>query len=180
MRASVYAPWARARLNARQLCWRAGEGTKKNQCYKRLERGRFVLPRLALLTYLDLQLILEGIDLPVCRMANVTANWLAPLAEAIKNSILQERVIHVDETVLPLSHPVKTINARAWAYVGAASKLVYDEFTTNKKGEHVRNVLEQWNPPDGKRYLQADAASNYDELYRCQAVLVCACREQAN
>ena len=77
MKASVYAPWARARLNARQLCWRAGEGTKKNQCYKRLERGRYVLPRLALLTYLDLQLILEGIDLSVRRLANVTAKRVA-------------------------------------------------------------------------------------------------------
>ena len=40
------------------------------------------------------------------------ASWLAPLTEAIKNSVLQERVIHVDKTVLPLLHPVKTINAR--------------------------------------------------------------------
>lgn len=103
------------------------------------------------------------------------ASWLAPLAEAIKMSILQESVIHVDETVLPLLHPVKTINARAWAYVGAESKLVFYEFTTNKKGEHVRNVLEQWKPPDGKRYLQADAASNYDALYRDRPVFELAC-----
>ena len=46
-------------------------------CYKRLERGRFVLPRLALLTYFDLQLILEGIDLSVRRLANVTAKRVA-------------------------------------------------------------------------------------------------------
>ena len=103
------------------------------------------------------------------------ASWLAPLAGAIKMSILQESVIHVDETVLPLLHPVKTINARAWAYVGAASKLVFYEFTTNKKGEHVRATLKHWNPPDGKRYLQADAASNYDALYRERPVLELAC-----
>ena len=46
-------------------------------CYKRLERVRFVLPRLALLTYLDLQLILEGIDLSVRRLAHVTAKRVA-------------------------------------------------------------------------------------------------------
>ena len=46
-------------------------------CYKRLERVRFVLPRLALLTYLDLQLILEGIDLSVRRLAPVTAKRVA-------------------------------------------------------------------------------------------------------
>ncbi len=97
------------------------------------------------------------------------SSWLAPLAEAIKSSLLRERVIHVDETVLPLLHPLKTINARAWAYVGAESKLVYYEFTTNKKGEHVRNTLKDWNPAGGRRYLQADAASNYDALYRDRA-----------
>ena len=46
-------------------------------CYKRLERGRVVLPKLALLTYLDLQLILEGIDLSVRRLAHVTAKRAA-------------------------------------------------------------------------------------------------------
>ena len=103
------------------------------------------------------------------------SSWLAPLAEALKMSILSESVIHVDETVLPLLHAVKTINARAWVYVGAASKLVFYEFTTNKKGEHVRATLKHWNPPDGKCYLQADAASNYDALYREQPVLELAC-----
>ena len=46
-------------------------------CYKRLERGRFMLPKLELLTYLDLQLILEGIDLSVRRLAPVTAKRVA-------------------------------------------------------------------------------------------------------
>ncbi len=103
------------------------------------------------------------------------SSWLAPLAEAIKSSLLRERVIHVDETVLPLLHPLKTISARAWAYVGAESKLVYYEFTTNKKGEHVRNTLKDWNPAGGRRYLQADAASNYDALYRDRAIIEVAC-----
>ena len=103
------------------------------------------------------------------------SSWLAPLAEAVKMSLLQESVIHVDETVLPLLHPLKTINARAWAYVGAESKLVYYEFTTDKKGEHVRNTLAGWNPTDGRRYLQADAASNYDALYRERSIFEVAC-----
>ena len=46
-------------------------------CYKRLARERFVLPKLALLSYLDLQLILEGIDLSVRRLAPVTAKRAA-------------------------------------------------------------------------------------------------------
>ena len=52
-------------------------------CYKRLARGRFVLPNsplktgLAALTYLDLQLVLEGMDLSVRRLANVHAKRVA-------------------------------------------------------------------------------------------------------
>ena len=79
----------------------------------------------------------------LCDWVLVSSSWLAPLAEAIKMSILQESVIHVDETVLPLLHPVKTINARAWAYVGAESKLVFYEFTTNKKGDLRTRICAQ-------------------------------------
>ncbi len=46
-------------------------------CYKRLERGRFVLPPLSQLSYLDLQLMLEGIDLSVRRFRTVTAKRVA-------------------------------------------------------------------------------------------------------
>jgi len=46
-------------------------------CYKRLARGRFVLPRLSALTYLDLQLVLEGIDLSVRRLSIVHAKRVA-------------------------------------------------------------------------------------------------------
>lgn len=46
-------------------------------CYKRLARGRFVLPRLSALTYFDLQLVLEGIDLSVRRLSNVHAKRVA-------------------------------------------------------------------------------------------------------
>ena len=46
-------------------------------CYKRLARGRFVLPKLAVLSYVDLQLVLEGIDLSVRRLTMVQAKRVA-------------------------------------------------------------------------------------------------------
>ena len=103
------------------------------------------------------------------------ASWLTPLCAALKKALLQESILHVDETVLPLLHPLKTINARAWVYVGGSGKLLYYQFTTDKKGAHVRETLKDWNPADGKRYLQADAASNYDALYRQGKVLELGC-----
>ena len=103
------------------------------------------------------------------------ARWLTPLCTALKKALFQESILHVDETILPLLHLLKTINARAWVYVGGSGKLLYYQFTTDKKGEHVRETLKDWNPVDGKRYLQADAASNYDGLYRQGKVLEIGC-----
>ena len=94
-------------------------------------------------------------------------DWLRPIASAILATLIgQESVLHVDETVLPLLHPVRTVSARAWAYVGASSQLIYYDFTIDKAGHHVRSRLAGWDAGPGDKYLQADAASNYDELYK--------------
>lgn len=74
--------------------------------------------------------------------------------------------IHVDETVLPLQDIGKTLSARAWTYLSPNAKITLYQFTTDKRGAHVRDFLKH---PDGRPwngYLQADAASNYDALFR--------------
>ncbi len=43
------------------------------------------------------------------------ANWLAPLQAAVLAEFKTDRVLHVDETVLPLQSAGKTIEARAGA-----------------------------------------------------------------
>ena len=71
-------------------------------------------------------------------------------------------MIHVDETVLPLQSVGRTLSARAWAYVGRSPRIVLYDFTVDKAGQHVRTFLNGW----AGGYLQADAASNYDALFR--------------
>jgi len=93
--------------------------------------------------------------------------WLSPVADAVLAALLkQETVLHVDETVLPLLHPMRTVSARAWAYVGARTKCIYYDFSLDKAGHHVRQRLAGWDAGPDPKYLQADAASNYDELYK--------------
>ena len=46
-------------------------------CYQKLARGRFVLPRSALLDGVELGLLLEGIDLSVRRLVPVVAKRVA-------------------------------------------------------------------------------------------------------
>ncbi|MFO1494441.1 MAG: IS66 family transposase [Lysobacterales bacterium] len=90
------------------------------------------------------------------------SGWLKPLVLRLHAALMQQSVIHVDETVLPLQSVGRTISARAWAYVGRDPKIVVYDFTVDKAGQHVRDFLRSWKGG----WLQADAASNYDELYR--------------
>lgn len=86
---------------------------------------------------------------------------LQPLVNRLKDHLLQQSVLHLDETVLPLQSVGRTLSARAWAYVAPAAHLVLYDFTLTKEGQHVRDFLRNWNGT----YLQADAASNYDALF---------------
>ena len=109
-----------------------------------------------------------GVDLAKQTLSDAVlacASWLAPLHAAVLAALKADRVLHVDETVLPLQAPGKTIKARAWAYVGTTVKLIYYDFTLSKAGHHVRERLADWGDPENPVYLQADAASNYDGLY---------------
>ena len=110
-----------------------------------------------------------GVDLAKQTLSDAVlacADWLAPLHAAVLAALKADRVLHVDETVLPLQAPGKTIKARAWAYVGTAVTLIYYDFTLTKAGHHVRERLADWGDPESLVYLQADAANNYDGLYR--------------
>ena len=109
-----------------------------------------------------------GVDLAKQTLSDAVlacADWLEPLHAAVLAALKADRVLHVDETVLPLQAPGKTIKARAWAYVGTEVPLLYYDFTLNKAGQHVRERLAGWGSPESPVYLQADAANNYDGLY---------------
>ncbi len=109
-----------------------------------------------------------GVDLAKQTLSDAVlacANWLAPLAAAVLAALKADRVLHVDETVLPLQAPGKTLKARAWAYVGTEVKLIYYDFTLDKRGQHVRDRLAGFGSPERPVYLQSDAASNYDGLF---------------
>ena len=94
------------------------------------------------------------------------ANWLQPLHAAILTALKEDRALHIDETVLPLLAPGKTLKARAWAYVGTRVKLIYYDFTLDKAGQHVRERLQGFGSAEHPVYLHADAANNYDALFK--------------
>ena len=74
---------------------------------------------------------------------------LQPLVDAMRNELLQHRVLHADETPVSMLKPGngKTHRAYLWAYApGAfeATRAVVYDFCESRAGEHARAFLGDW------------------------------------
>jgi transposase len=101
--------------------------------------------------------------------------WLKSLIDALWVVLCQRMSLHVDETVLPTlpepgSGDRQTKKTRLWTYLNdTGPPIILFHYTQSKAGQHVRDVLSDWKAPTDAAcalYLHADAASNYDALYR--------------
>lgn len=92
--------------------------------------------------------------LPIAR--STLADWvgrcgvaLQPLVEALRRELLQQPVLHADETPVPMLAPGKkqTHRAYVWAYCSTAyadlKAVVYD-FAPNRAGANARTFLDGW------------------------------------
>ena len=91
---------------------------------------------------------------------------LAPLAQALKEFILSQRVIHADETPVALLAPGKgkTKKAYVWVYRTTnftAQRAVYYDFCNDRSGEHPRRVLHAFTGT-----LVSDDYAGYHALHR--------------
>ena len=79
-----------------------------------------------------------------------TGVQLQALADALREAVLAQRVVHADETPVQMLAPgeKKTHRAYVWAYCttpfSALKAVVYD-FSPSRAGEHARNFLGTWN-----------------------------------
>ena len=93
--------------------------------------------------------------LPIAR--STLAQWvgqtgvrLQPLVDALREAVLNQGVIHADETPVQMLAPgeKKTHRAYVWAYsttpFSGLKAVVYD-FSPSRAGEHARNFLGDWN-----------------------------------
>lgn len=74
---------------------------------------------------------------------------LQPLVDALRAEMLQQDVIHADETPVPMLSPgkKKTHRAYLWAYAPtrfASMRAVIYDFADSRAGEHARNFLGDW------------------------------------
>lgn len=115
-----------------------------------------------------------GIDLSRKTMSGwmaECASLLTPIYERMAERIKLSRVIHVDATTLPVQAPGKTKTAYLSPYIGDADHpLTVFDYTEDYKRDGPRKFLKGY-----RGYLQADAHSTYDELYKSGDIFEVAC-----
>lgn len=116
----------------------------------------------------------------LCDWVGGVAGLLEPLYEAMKGDVLGSKVIHTDDTPVPYldggdetdeSGPGKAATGRLWVYSGDKdhANIVYD-FSEDRKAEHPKDFLMGW-----KGYLQADAYTGYDAMFKPEGAKEVAC-----
>jgi transposase len=103
----------------------------------------------------------------------VATVWLSTLVRALWVVLKQRSSLHVDETVLPTLPKRKakvrrTRQTRLWTYLNdQGPPIILYQYTETKEGSHIRKTLAHWSD-SGVHYLHADAANNFEALYRQQ------------
>lgn len=103
---------------------------------------------------------------------------LQPLVDALQTLLLQQTVLHADETPVPMLSPgkKKTHQAYIWAYAtptDAALNAVVYRFTPSRSGSHAREFLQHW-----QGQLVCDDYGGYKESFR-QGVTEVGCMAHA-
>ena len=118
----------------------------------------------------------HGVEIPrqtLCRWLREAADRLAPLVSLMARRVKQSRVIHTDDTTVPVLDRTlpHTRTGRFWLYAGDVDHryFVYD-FTPSRRRDGPATFLD-----DYKGYLQADAFSGYDGIYASRSVTQVLC-----
>ena len=100
----------------------------------------------------------------MCGWARSAAEILQPLYDLMRERVLESKVVHTDDTTVPVldRSRTKTKTGRVWVYVGDAKNpySVFD-YTPTRERDGPANFLSGF-----EGYLQADAYAGYDQLYR--------------
>lgn len=102
-----------------------------------------------------------------------TADLLAPLVDVMREEVLESKVVHTDDTPVPVQDPDlnQTRKARLWTYLGDEDHphVVFD-YTATRAREGPEAFMQGY-----EGYLQADAYAGYDAMYRIGKIQEVAC-----
>jgi len=109
----------------------------------------------------------------MCAWMRCAGELVAPLIELMTERVRQSRVIHTDDTVVPIQSPgaKQCRKGRIWCYLGDEQNpyTVYD-YTPNRSRDGPAKWLAGYSG-----YLQADAYGGYDGIFHSQNVTEVAC-----
>jgi transposase len=113
----------------------------------------------------------------LCDWVAAAADLLTPIYEDLKAHVLTSKVIHTDDTGVPVldRDRTQTREGRLWVYVGDGhpADLVYD-YTADRSRAGPSAFL-----GDFRGYLQADAYAGYDILYATGRIVEVGCMAHA-
>jgi transposase len=118
----------------------------------------------------------HGVELSrttLCGWMAACAARLTPLYQLMIQRVLNSKVIHTDDTPIPVLDPDQdqTKTGRMWTYLGDGHHpYTIFAYTPNRKRDGPAEFLKNFSG-----YLQADAFAGYDGIYATQAVTEVAC-----
>ena len=114
-------------------------------------------------------LLRDGISLSRQTMANwvirSTEDWLEPIYSRLKETLLEEDVLHADETVVQVLHePGKKANTNSYEWLyrtsgDAKHPIVLYEYQPTRSSSHPKKFLNGWGG-----YLHTDGYQGYNSL----------------
>jgi transposase len=107
----------------------------------------------------------------LCAWIHAAAKLVKPLADLIAAKVRQSRVIHTDETRLPVQEQDQCKSGRMWTYIGdEANPYIAYDYTPDRARAGPAAWLANF-----KGYLQADAYGGYDGIYAGGNIIEVAC-----
>jgi transposase len=122
----------------------------------------------------------QGVDISrktMCDWMAGCAGLLTPLYELLKADVLRSRVIHTDDTRVPVQErgSNRTKSGRLWVYIGDRDHpwTIYD-YTPTHARDGPAAFLKNY-----RGFLQADAATLYDRIYQPGVITEVGCMAHA-
>jgi transposase len=110
----------------------------------------------------------------MCAWIHAAAMLVKPLADLMANRVRQSKVIHTDETRIPVQEcdeAGRCKNGRMWTYIGdEANPYIAYDYTPDRTRAGPTKWLDKY-----KGYLQADAYGGYDGIYAGGSIIEVAC-----
>ncbi|MFI3214307.1 MAG: IS66 family transposase [Eubacteriales bacterium] len=122
-----------------------------------------------------------GVNLSRQNLSNWTlkaANLLSPLAQAMKEQMLKEEILHADETVVEvLQEPGKAATSKSYMWLYRTSQMteypvIYYDYQVGRSGIFPKQFLKDWQGT----YLHCDGYAGYKQL---GGITLCGCLVQA-